>query len=156
MVVVPKYWTGPIPENMPEVYADDYNKNLNNVERLQYSLPPGVTEGPYVLQNVDGSRRISFKVTRSMVQKLLANGNDGLSIIIVLNSWVQELDLTATALGGTVDKKNAGLGLFSAFLDAPSNNGKQNGNGEDFTYDDAYRKPSETFERSNPMKAKSR
>ena len=159
VVVVPKYWTGPLPDNMPEVYADDYNKNLSNVERLQYLLPPGVAEGPYVVQNVDGSRRITFKVTRSMVQKLLANGDDGLNIIIVLNSWIKEMDLTATALGAGGDKKGApGMGLFSAFLDAPSGGGgsKSAGNGEDFSYDDAYGQQSDSFEGRNPMKSKSR
>lgn len=159
VVVVPKYWSGPVPDNMPEVFAEDFNKNLTNAERLQYQLPAGVAEGPYVVQNVDGSRRISFKVTRSMVQKLLANGDDGLSIIIVLNSWVKELDLVATSLGANADKKGGppGLGLFSAFLDAPSSGGgKSAGDGEDFSYNDAYGQPSDTFEKTNPMRSKSR
>ena len=94
-----------------------------------------------------------------MVQKLLANGDDGLSIIIVLNSWVKELDLVATSLGANADKKGGppGLGLFSAFLDAPSSGGgKSAGDGEDFSYNDAYGQPSDTFEKTNPMRSKSR
>ena len=68
-----------------------------------------------------------------MVQKLLANGDDGLSIIIVLNSWVKEIDLVASSLSASADKKGApGLGLFSAFLDAPSSGGgKGAGDGEE-------------------------
>ena len=93
-----------------------------------------------------------------MVQKLLANGDDGLSIIIVLNSWVKEIDLVASSLSASADKKGApGLGLFSAFLDAPSSGGgKGAGDGEDFSYNDVYGQTSDTFEKTNPMRSKSR
>jgi ankyrin repeat protein len=159
VVVVPKYWTGAVPDSTPEVYADDFNKNLNNAERLQYQLPSGVTEGPYVVQNVDGSRIVSFKVTRSMVQKCAANGDNGLSIIIVLNSWINEIDLFKSTQAATASGKKApGTSLFSAFLDNPSAGGgksKGGGDGEDFSYDQTYGSSSgDSFAGSNPMKSR--
>ncbi len=144
IVVVPRYLKGTVPEGMPEVYADDFNKNLNNMERLQYQLPPGIAEGPYHVQNIDGSRILPLRITRSLVQKLNANGDEGLSIIIVLNSWVK--DVLVSPLGGQSTKSGQGVGLFNAFLD----NSTQGG--DDFTYDSAFGRGKDNFSDENPMR----
>ena len=78
-----------------------------------------------------------------MVQKLNANGDDGLSIIIVLNSWVKDV---LGPLGGQTNKSARRVGLFNAFLD------NSKADGDDFSYDTAFGRAKDNFSEENPLR----
>jgi hypothetical protein len=90
VIVVPKYW---IESNngMIEVFVDDYVPNRADIVRLKYTLPKGVQEGPYQIQNTDGSKVLNFTISEEIIIQLnKIDGHAGLPILLVFNCTIKQ------------------------------------------------------------------
>lgn len=75
---------------LPEVKVDDFNPNRADVVHMKYILPRGVTSGPFIVQNTDGSRRLQLQIPDAIIVSFndLDEKAPGLPIVITFNSTI--------------------------------------------------------------------
>jgi len=119
VIVVPVYSKAADILGIPEIKADDFNPNRQDVVHMQYTLPHHVSAGPFVVQNADGSRRLHLQIPETVIAAFsdLDEKASGLSIIITFNSTISMGRPRHESVALHKDMQKSGLGnVFGNFL----------------------------------------